>query len=639
MAIETQNLPGQAPCVSILVRTHNDAPWIRRTLDAIFGQAIDLPFEVLVCNDNSTDGTTEILKDYAGRIVEVARPKGIYRPGRTLNAMVSATKGEWIVFNNADAVPLDDAWLSELIAPLRAGVADAVFANQLPRPDATGLVEKDSIRAFGDGLISKDWPRFFSLASSAARRDDLLAHPFSETLWYSEDVEWANRRSIRRQYVPTAHVEHSHNYTVAQLKRRFYGEGYADAQIFGDTPQSVVRTLLSAVRETVRDVAFLLRRPRQWGELAGALPRRWVQRFSYRAGVCDAAAGRSPRTVSTDAVRPADSQDVLFVGEWIGFAGGIERYAFAAAEVLRDRGVRVDYLGTRRARDAERFAAGFNRIVARDPGGYGRVVLHKIPSLAMIRALKKRYGSALEIVVHDHDLYCPRRHYYTPFGRCNCSRAFSPMRCLLCAMVSRPQNWGKVLRTPFAARLAELRTCRATVLSEFMKDNLVKNGFVPELISVVPPPVPQCPIVRLPPPAGSPLRILFMGQFIAGKGCDLLLDAMAKLTVPWHLVLAGDGPDREKLEVQAVTLKGGSVKFAGWVADPSALLNETDVVAFPSRWQEPYGLSGAEAVARGVPVVAFDVGGVRSWATEICRLIPPNDTVAFARALEEFAHT
>lgn len=639
MAAEIQNSSERTPRVSILVRTHNDAPWIRRTLDAIFAQTIDLPFEVLVCNDNSTDGTTEILKNYAGRIVEVARPEGIYRPGRTLNALVSAAKGEWIVFNNADAVPLDDVWLSELIAPLRTGVADAVFANQLPRPDATGLVEKDSIRAFGDGSVSKAWPRFFSLASSAACRTDLLAHPFSETLWYSEDVEWANRRPLRRQYVSSAHVEHSHNYTVAQLKRRFYGEGYADAQIFGDSPQCVVRTLLSAVRETVRDVAFLLRRPRQWGEIVGALPRRWVQRFSYRAGVCDAVAGRSPRTVSTDAVHSADSRDVLFVGEWIGFAGGIERYAFAAAAELRSQGVRVDYLGTRRARDAERFAAGFNRIVAQDPGGYGRVVLHKIPSLSAIRELKKRYGSALEIVVHDHDLYCPRRHYYTPFGRCNCSRAFSPIRCLLCALVTRPKNWRKVLQTPFAARLKELRACHATVLSEFMKANLVKNGFTPDFVSIVPPSVPKNPVVRTSPPSGSPLRILFMGQFIAGKGCDLLLDSVAKLAVPWRLILAGDGPDRGKLEAQAATLGGGAVEFRGWVADPSSLLSEADVVAFPSRWQEPYGLSGAEAVARGVPVVAFDVGGVRSWATEICRLIPPNDTQAFAHALEEFAHT
>ena len=46
---------------------------------------------------------------------------------------------------------------------------------------------------------------------------------------------------------------------------------------------------------------------------------------------------------------------------------------------------------------------------------------------------------------------------------------------------------------------------------------------------------------------------------------------------------------------------------------PEELFAEADAAVFPFRWQEPFGLCGLEAAAHGVPVVAFDLGGVREW--------------------------
>ena len=240
------------------------------------------------------------------------RPAGPYKPGRTLNALVREAKGDIVVFNNSDSVPLDPHWLAELVKPLAGGdhwsrcddIRTAVggdhraprvfaFANQLPRPDAQALVRKDNLRAFGDGKVQATWRFFFSLASSATWRQNLVDVPFDEEIQYSEDVEWAWRNSRREKdpvrivYCPDARVEHSHNYTLRELAKRFKGEGVADRVIYGEKP-SLLRELFSAGRETLRDWAYLLPRPRDWREIPSAPLRRLVQRISHWRGTkCD----------------------------------------------------------------------------------------------------------------------------------------------------------------------------------------------------------------------------------------------------------------------------------------------------------------------------------------------------------------
>ena len=294
----------ERPFASILVRAHNDAAFIERTLAGIFAQKVDFPFEVVVCDDASTDGTRAIAARFPVRFFE--RPSGAYKPGRTLNALVGAAAGEVVVFNNADAVPLDENWLAALVKPLRdAPEAPAfTFANQLPRADAQALVRKDNERAFGDGKVQATWRFFFSVASAATWRRILVEAPFDEAIQYSEDVEWAWRNSRREKdpvktvYCPGAHVEHSHNYTLRELARRFRGEGAADLVIFGDAP-SLMREILGAGRETLRDWAYLASRPKDWLEIFSAPIRRFVQRVAHWRGMCDMVAAKNAKDAET----------------------------------------------------------------------------------------------------------------------------------------------------------------------------------------------------------------------------------------------------------------------------------------------------------------------------------------------------
>ena len=267
--------------ISVLMRSHNDMAYIRQTVEMLLAQEVDDCVEIISCDDHSSDGTASYLESLP-QIRRITPPEGKYVPGKTLNHMVSFARGEYIVFNNADAIPQHKEYLQNLVSPLKDKGVDCVFGNQIARPDARGVVRKDYERAFGDGSISKNWDRFFSLVSSGFRKEELILHPFDETFQYSEDSQWVNRREVKIVYVPEAVVEHSHNYTLPEVKKRFFNEGVADKQM-GKSSPGLLRTLKSIFAETLRDWIYLLKH-RALKEFFYAPVYRYTQKMSYYRG-------------------------------------------------------------------------------------------------------------------------------------------------------------------------------------------------------------------------------------------------------------------------------------------------------------------------------------------------------------------
>jgi len=265
--------------ISIIVRSHNDGAILPRTLAGLVKQKMR-DFEVIVCDDRSIDDTVACFERSGLPCRFLTPPEGPYKPGIVLNRAVQAARGDIIVFNNSDAVILKDDWLEKLIAPLQNPMVAATFANQLPREDAWAIVRLDYLKAFGDGSVSKHWRHFFSLASSAARRELLVEYPFSETLQYSEDIDWSYRMKQTGKkivYVEEAMVEHSHNYTFAELKKRFFNEGKADRVIFGES-QSLCSFLSTYIGGTLRD---LIRFKKDWLFIVRY---RFAQKYYYYRG-------------------------------------------------------------------------------------------------------------------------------------------------------------------------------------------------------------------------------------------------------------------------------------------------------------------------------------------------------------------
>jgi len=269
------------PLVTIVIRSKNDILYIGRTFEAILKQKFT-DFEILNFDSGSDDGTWEIIQKYNPDKSWRIGPDD-YVPGKVLNDAVNKAEGKIIVFNNSDCIPLNENWLEKLIEPLLSSGADkisAVLCNQLARPDAFALVRKDNTRAFGDGSVSAKWEHFFSLASSAALREKLLEYPFREDLQYSEDIDWVWRMkklNYETAYVPDAKVEHSHNYSLRELKKRFYNEGVAEGQIYDVKKTFWCGFFFPCLAENFRDIIYLLKT----GEIL-VLPRAVVYRIIQR---------------------------------------------------------------------------------------------------------------------------------------------------------------------------------------------------------------------------------------------------------------------------------------------------------------------------------------------------------------------
>ena len=336
---------------------------------------------------------------------------------------------------------------------------------------------------------------------------------------------------------------------------------------------------------------------------------------------------------------------VLFISELAGFAGGIERFIFHTAGLLRRAGMKVYGSFERPDRDADRFAENFDGVFPPDElPETDLTVIHRIGDPEKLEHLIDLRGDRLALYVHDHDYYCPRTYRYTPFGRHDCRRPYSPLRCGMCAMATSPRRWRAGFFSELAARTTRWRKRlellrripRVAVLSAFMRRNLIDNGFVPERIAVIPPPVPV-PEVLPEKTENTPPRLLFTGQLIRGKGVDQLLRALPLLRHDFRMVIAGEGNQRPELErLAARSGVADKVSFAGWVAEPERLYARCDVAVLPFFWQEPFGLVGPEAMAHGLPVVAFRTGGVDEWLVdgENGLAVPPRDISGFAAAVD-----
>ncbi len=112
------------------------------------------------------------------------------------------------------------------------------------------------------------------------------------------------------------------------------------------------------------------------------------------------------------------------------------------------------------------------------------------------------------------------------------------------------------------------------------------------------------------------INLLCVGKLAYEKGYDILIDAVAKLDDKFFITILGEGREEESLKKLAKE-RGVSQKinFVGFVQNPYAYMNQTDLLLLPSRYE---GLPNVilEAQACGKPTVTFDAPGGMSEIIE-----------------------
>lgn len=211
--------------VSIIIPARNEGENIDKCLDAIDEQETTYRFEIIVIDSGSTDQTVDIVRKYSPvKLVEI-QPED-FGHGITRNLGAEMSKGDYIVFLNADAIPVDNKWLNSLIGPLtKDEETAAVYSRHIPKEGCYLYMSRDIQKSMpGEPMVRTRANAFdlmiFSTVSCAIRREIWRKYPFDDEILIAEDQEWAMRileQGLRIAYEPTSRVYHSHNYTPRQL--------------------------------------------------------------------------------------------------------------------------------------------------------------------------------------------------------------------------------------------------------------------------------------------------------------------------------------------------------------------------------------------------------------------------------------
>jgi glycosyltransferase involved in cell wall biosynthesis len=207
---------------------------------------------------------------------------------------------------------------------------------------------------------------------------------------------------------------------------------------------------------------------------------------------------------------------------------------------------------------------------------------------------------------------------------------------------------GSIPRRDLEAR-AMAAVAAVVCTSGWTRDWLAAEYDIPaSLLHVVVPGADKSPLAE---GSSSGERLLSVGAITPVKGHDVLVSALASLTdLRWSWSLVGASVDADHAtRLWASLWEAGlddRVTLAGALtgADLAAAYAGADLLVLPSR-HETYGIVASEALARGVPVLATDVGGVREALGSAPGsdvpglLVPSDDPGALAEALRSWLTT
>jgi len=228
------------PEVSVVVPTHNRLPVLTEVLSALVRQEGAPPFEVVVVDDGSTDGTAEWLRSRSFDLALRVFTQENRGPAAARNTGVAVSAGRWVAFLGDDTVPAVGWLAAHRAAHRRHGddlhLAVIGYTGWHPRMRLTPFLRyiNEHGLQFGYALIRDPEDvafNFFYTSNLSLSRELLLAEPFDLRFPYAawEDIELAYRlkkRGLHMTYEAAATVAHDHPTDLSRFAARQERAGY-----------------------------------------------------------------------------------------------------------------------------------------------------------------------------------------------------------------------------------------------------------------------------------------------------------------------------------------------------------------------------------------------------------------------------
>lgn len=226
---------------------------------------------------------------------------------------------------------------------------------------------------------------------------------------------------------------------------------------------------------------------------------------------------------------------------------------------------------------------------------------------SIISTLKRR-SVPVVMTVHNYRMMCVNAVFFRDGSPCTDCLGRTPWRSVVhrCYRDSAAQSLiaAGTIALNHAIKTWERGVDRFVVSTRFVEDKLIDAGFPRDRIRVVPHLVPDAGLRPHPPSASS--SVVYVGRLDNGKGLETVVEAWRRVPAPLELLVVGDGPLRASLEALDVP----RIRFLGWQDREAVerIMRTSRAMVFPSVYYETLGLSLAEALAAGLPVIAGSVG-------------------------------
>jgi glycosyltransferase involved in cell wall biosynthesis len=208
---------------------------------------------------------------------------------------------------------------------------------------------------------------------------------------------------------------------------------------------------------------------------------------------------------------------------------------------------------------------------------------------AEAKAVKKRPHAV-------HICYChtPTRYYWSHYEEFKKEFNFGVLTPLIRPFIPLFVKWMRRLDLD-SIKGVDVFIANSTITQERIKKYYGRSS------TIVHPPID---VERFtPPPKTERQGFVMWGRHVPYKRFDLAIEACNKLGAP--LTILGAGPDTERLK----KLAGPTITFAGRVSDEELVRIAQHSRAFLFPNEEDFGMSAAEALAAGTPVIAYAKGG------------------------------